>query len=972
MDSALPREARPVNKLLDWGLPQWKEHTSNSAVKFGLEWFRTHRVEPVIQEYDDSIVATLSEGENGEEECTVLVRVAEDGGATVEHQGGDEPTDEVRWGAAIAAVLAWQTRHPASQAQIHSMADRVRAERKMRGKHGVAVTSAEEGGWGLWYAQSIDDGKGPHKEAWQVHLRATDLPINGCTCPDFQNNGLGTCKHLEAVLHAPSSPREGHHPDIVPYLRTDDALVPGLQVPLRHRAWYEAHLHAQLPEGDVRLADGPGGCMRLEWPPDALESWLDWWMQWDGQGPVSIGPDLRARVERQAARRLERARRAQRTAELAHLSDRPAFLTLGEGRLFPYQVEGVRHLAGRGCALLADDMGLGKTLQAIAAMMWLRERGDVRHTLVVVPVALLHQWKKEILDFTTLVPKEEDVVVLDASVRQPEQLIRSRPKVLIVGYEKMKSLLGPLNEHFAPDLVIADEAQKFKNWESQIARYVKALKAPFRFALTGTPLENNLLEYFSILQFVDPDVLGPMWRFVVEYHILSDKGHVIQTRNVSALHKRTADVVLRRGRAFVADSLPARQEIRMTVSLDARQRDLHDPLVQQIHKLGAIARIRPLSPQEGSLLKGLIQRARMVCDSAGLLDHSVETSPKLTLMTELVSQLVETQKRKVVVFSAWIRMGKLAVDHLTRAGIRAEQYHGQLDARIRRKVLERFKEDEQLQVVVFTDSGATGLNLQFASALIHLDMPWNPAVWEQRSARIARLGQRSDVLIYTLLAEDSYELHVEDTVRNKRALFDFAVEGVPAEELDQPDDELAASANPVGLDALMIEVMEGTGRLPPDGTDPVDLRPEAPADDEGDDAVPPPPAQEMEAKPRPARPTARPRPQQHLDDQHAALRQVPLTVRPLLQAFWKSGRRRIAVKELLRGETLRACAVLGDPMPEGWDAIAAWWVDRAGATGVVPAERAQAMGCASLLCTLPNDLCEEALEPDLWYQLLGG
>ncbi len=195
--------------------------------------------------------------------------------------------------------------------------------------------------------------------------------------------------------------------------------------------------------------------------------------------------------------------------------------------LYPYQVEGVAFLAGTGRALLADDMGLGKTLQAIAAAAWLRQHEGVRRVLIICPASLKHQWAREIERFTGL---ETQIIQGPAAERGVQY--RSDAAFLIVNYELVLRDLAVLNETLCPDLVILDEAQRIKNWRTRIASAVKRIPSRYAFVLTGTPLENRLEDLYSLMQVVDPQVLGPLWRYLVDFHVTDDRGKVLGYRNL--------------------------------------------------------------------------------------------------------------------------------------------------------------------------------------------------------------------------------------------------------------------------------------------------------------------------------------------------------------------------------------------------------------------------------------------------------
>ena len=218
--------------------------------------------------------------------------------------------------------------------------------------------------------------------------------------------------------------------------------------------------------------------------------------------------------------------------------------------LYGYQEEGALHLAFGRRAMLADDMGLGKTVQAIAAAALLQQLRDIQHVLIVCPASLKHQWAREIRRFTSL-PAQ----VIEGNPIQRRQLYRDPGFFNIINYELVLRDVDEMQRSCEPDLVILDEAQRIKNWRTKTADAVKRLRSPYAFVLTGTPLENRLDELYSVFQFIDPTILGPLWRFNERYFELETKRpgayKVLGYKNLDELRHRIAPYVLRRVREEV-------------------------------------------------------------------------------------------------------------------------------------------------------------------------------------------------------------------------------------------------------------------------------------------------------------------------------------------------------------------------------------------------------------------------------------
>jgi len=665
--------------------------------------------------------------------------------------------------AALGLVLVGEARF-AGEDESPEPASPREAERRRRESRGASelfqIRRRPGGGKALLGEYEVAS---PSARAYLVALRALDAPHNGCSCPDFATNLLGTCKHIEAVLH---------------HLRTDAprrwkrALAEGPASSYLHLVFdAEESLGCRLAAGarpaERRFAAryfGPGG--RL--PGSLAEIWPDL-----SRSAMEAGVEIPAEAVRLGERCAETVRTALRRraveAEVrAAGRDQPGL----RRRLYPYQIDGVAFLASRGRALLADEMGLGKTAQAIAAMTRLVRREEVRRTLVVCPASLKHQWLREIREFTG--GEGQGVVVVGGPREARKAAYAEAPPVLITSYELARADERELGD-LAPDLLILDEAQRVKNWRTRTAAVVKGLRSRFAFVLTGTPLENRLDDLYSLMQVVDPHRFGPLWRFNEEFTTLDQAGRPTGYRNLDRLRERIAPVVLRRRKEEVLRDLPDRIVSRLSVSMTPDQVAIHEDAEGTASRLLAILRKRPLHPAEEQRLMRAFQRMRMACDAAGLVDKKTKGAPKLEELERLLEEICLGDGRKVVVFSEWERMQAMAAEVCERLGIGFVRLHGGVPSDARGRLIDRFRDDPSCRVFLSTDAGGVGLNLQAASHVVNLDLPWNPAVLAQRIARVHRLGQRESVNVVLMVSEGSFEERMEATLDGKRALFAAAV-----------------------------------------------------------------------------------------------------------------------------------------------------------------------------------------------------
>ena len=635
-------------------------------------------------------------------------------------------------------------------------------ERVKKGRNEVSVKLISGNlAFGVWQAKSIISAT-YRKTSYQVHIRSLDQRKNYCTCPDLLTNRLGTCKHIEAVLHYAKK-----QPDY------DKLLAEGAPVSFVYLSWESA------TEATIRLHKTKEINQNLT---DELAEFFDAELKFKGRLPddfnyfaekfnandeLFIGDDALLYVRQQA----EDSAHKLRTQKISQQIKQANGILPGiKARLFPYQTEGVAFLASRGRALLADDMGLGKTIQAIAATSWLAGHAGVKKVLVVCPASLKHQWAREIQKFTS-----HPVQIIQGAVENRQVQYRADALFYIVNYELVLRDLTVIGESLKPDLLILDEAQRIKNWRTKIASTIKLISTRYVFVLTGTPLENRIEDLYSLLQVVDARVLGPLWRCLLDFHVTDERGKVIGYRNLSELRQRISSVMLRRNRSLVNDQLPDRTEVSLDIPMTAGQRDLHDSAMSQAGQLASIAKRRPLTPSESNKLMAALQQARMACNAAGLVDKVTEGSPKLEELSRLLEELCLQSNRKVVVFSQWAMMTEMVESLVRSLGLGCVRLFGGIPTHKRGELMDKFQQDDSIQVFISTDAGGVGLNLQSASALINLDMPWNPAVLDQRIARIHRLGQKQKVQIFLLLAEHSYEQQVAKLVKSKRDLFDNVI-----------------------------------------------------------------------------------------------------------------------------------------------------------------------------------------------------
>jgi superfamily II DNA or RNA helicase len=733
--------------------------TSEATLKKGLAYFIENRV--FALDAQEQMVIAQVEGSRVDQPYWVELTRGDDDQLLVKC---DCPDEQPVCKHAVAALYSYAEQFGSEDPEqgLGSAMEEAISERVKKGRNEVKVKLISGNlAFGIWQASSLVSAT-PWQQAYQVHIRSLTARMNYCTCPDLASNRLGTCKHIEAVLHyAKKCPgykelKAAGSPLSFVYLAWESATNPQIRLQKTH----EIDVDLALVIREFFNADG---LFTARLPDDFFQ----FTERVAGRDDIHIGEDAQ-NYARQCAEDASHQLRGQQISK--QILQTQGGLPGIKAKLFPYQIEGVAFLASRGRALLADDMGLGKTLQSIAASVWLADNAGVQKVLIICPASLKQQWAREITKFTG-----RPVQIVQGVAENRAVNYRADALFFIINYELVLRDRSVICEALKPDLVILDEAQRIKNWRTKIASHVKSIPSRYVFVLSGTPLENRLEDLYSLLQVIDARVLGPLWRCFLDFHVTDERGKVIGYRNLSELRRRISPVMLRRNRSLVKDQLPDRTEVVLDIAMTAKQRELHDSGLSAAATLAQVAKRRPLTPSEQNRMMASLQQARMACNAAGLVDKETFGAPKLDELARLLEELCLMSNCKVVIFSQWALMTEMVATVVNGMGLGCVSLHGGIPSHKRGELMAKFEQDDAIQVFISTDAGGVGLNLQSASVLINLDMPWNPAVLDQRIARVHRLGQKEKVQIFLLLAEDSYEQRVASLVKGKRDLFDNVV-----------------------------------------------------------------------------------------------------------------------------------------------------------------------------------------------------
>ncbi|WP_245436003.1 DEAD/DEAH box helicase [Mesorhizobium tamadayense] len=425
-------------------------------------------------------------------------------------------------------------------------------------------------------------------------------------------------------------------------------------------------------------------------------------------------------------------------------------------------------------------MGLGKTIQAIAAVEILARHFGVSKVLVVCPTSLKYQWQSEIARFSGREGENVARVINGGRAqRQKDYAIDDFCK--ITNYEKLKPDLD-LIAAWGPELVIVDEAQRVKNWNTIAARALKRIDSSYAIVLTGTPLENKLEELVSIVQFVDQHRLGPTWKLLHEHQVKDDAGRVTGYTGLEKVGQTLAPVMIRRRKSEVLRQLPSRTDQNLLVPMTETQMLYHQENADVVARI--VQRWRKtkfLSDKDQRRLTSALQNMRMSCNSTYLLDRETDHGVKADELAALFDELFAEPEAKAVVFSQWTRTHDIVIRRLEARGLGYVSFHGGVPSDKRPALVERFRDDPACRVFLSTDAGSTGLNLQHASTLVNMDLPWNPAILEQRIARIHRMGQVRPVQVINFVAKGTIEEGMLSVLAFKRSLSAGILDGGSSE-----------------------------------------------------------------------------------------------------------------------------------------------------------------------------------------------
>ena len=450
----------------------------------------------------------------------------------------------------------------------------------------------------------------------------------------------------------------------------------------------------------------------------------------------------------------------------------PELPTTFEADMRPYQLEGYKWLSklanwGVG-ACLADDMGLGKTIMALALLV---ERAEKGAALVVAPVSVCRNWMIEAKRFAPTL----NFQIFGEGDREATVKNLGKYDVLVTSYSLLQGEEKLFTEkEFAT--IVLDEAQAIKNRATKRSKTVMDLKGDFRLITTGTPIENHLGELWNLFNFINPGLLGSYEFFNKKFAVPIEKHKETDTRQT--LQRLIKPFILRRRKNQVLDDLPEKTEITLTVEMSEEERAFYEAIRREA--------LEKIESEDGEIqnkrfrILAELTKLRLACCHPKLINENVDLeSSKLKLFGKTLEELIEN-KHKALVFSQFVKHLKIVEGYLKKKKINYKYLDGSTPAKKRQKQIDEFQMGDGEVFLISLKAGGTGLNLTAADYVIHLDPWWNPAVEDQATDRVHRIGQQRPVTVYRLLTENTVEEKILKLHETKRDLADSLLEGTDA------------------------------------------------------------------------------------------------------------------------------------------------------------------------------------------------
>lgn len=555
------------------------------------------------------------------------------------------------------------------------------------------------------------------KREYIVCFHAPENVVGHCSCPDYLTNGLGVCKHMLFMAD---------------FLKAE----PGFKAQTASEIFPFIDIYWDSLACAPRLF-----CQRMDMEMTDLKPIIAKYFNDPGEFigkdiSLIMGLMLRLHGDRRVRIReglLKRVDHRLQTLQLEKMAGRPIRQIPLARPLYPFQKNGVEFGLLKTGVLIGDEMGLGKTVQAIAMALTKKEVFGFSKILVITLASLKDQWKQEIEQVSS-----DTACLIQGSPAQRRTLYQNEDHLFkITHYESVLRDVGVISA-FNPDIIILDEAQRIRNFSTRTAEAVKRLPKKHAIVLTGTPLENKPEDLYSVVQFLDPYLFTPLWKFARDHFLIprTRKATIAGFKNLDQLREKLKDFLIRRTREDVMEDLPHGVVNNYYIDLAPEQKKIHD---NHAGRLGSLLRKKFLAPMDIRVIQTLLLHMRMVCNSTFLIDRKTQVSPKLRELASIIDEVVTQNQRKMVIFSEWTAMTFLVARHLSEAGIGFVEVSGKVDGTKRKALADQFSRDLDCQVFLSTDAGSAGLHLGAAGSahcMVNVELPWDSHRAQRRQQRM--------------------------------------------------------------------------------------------------------------------------------------------------------------------------------------------------------------------------------------------
>ncbi len=622
----------------------------------------------------------------------------------------------------------------------------------------------------IWSRFSV---QGPSGKTYEVAVRSLAEPIFHCQCPDFATNGLGTCKHVESVLHhlSETSPEalveaeeQGHsgalvyldastNPPQVRFRPSDDTSAEAIKA-AEATFGKRGILTAKHLRDDFDRFTEQAEELQVEITPEAELHVAEFRRREDLESDSAEAAEAFA-VYRDAVV-AKRDQDADPPAEDAALTQFVEHF----GSLTDWELEGAMHLVSRGRALLADEPELDKVKQTLAATEFLRLSGRAERILLTCPGPRRQLWMNSVVRYCNLMPR----IVGGATFEELARADAVSPYA-VTSYNRLYRHMEKLSDTDWDTLVL-DEVQRIKSWPAPTGQAIKSFKTKRAFALTSAQLEKRPQAFFYTVQLLDPYLFGPAWQFLDDHVLRDGRGAAIGAQDMDKALEQCQQRWLRRQRDDVSLVDPP-LSLELFVDVTHFQHRQLDPLLRTLLAMGRVQQV--WSPTERKEVVDLLDKLRTICTLPELIKPERPGSPKLDELCHLVEDLCLDSERSVTVCCRTDAVSELVAKRLTNTGIPITRVGLEQSEAERADAIKELAEGERPCVLVISDEAARGLDLApLARIVLHTELPWSPEALDQRRERCGVGTDEGCSLEYNLLCASTPEAAAADAMQRRR------------------------------------------------------------------------------------------------------------------------------------------------------------------------------------------------------------